>query len=115
MCYVPASSNWARWCLFSKELDSFLSGSNTVQVEGRNSVGDDGGGPSAGGGHDGKKLIKTGNQRKLRNFENSSAILGHNVLKGETVVTVSNKNGRPTRDFLFKLTTDILALKVFCT
>ena len=96
----------------SKELDSFLSGSNTAQVEGRNSVGDDSGGPSAGGGHDGKKLIKTGNQRKVRNFENSSAILGHNVLKGEKVVTVSNKNGRPTRDFLFKLTTDILALKV---
>ena len=109
---VPASSNRAGWCLFSKELDSFLSGSNTTQVEGRNSVGDDGGGPSAGGGHDGKKLIKTGKQRKLRNFENSSAILGHNVLKGETVVTVSNKNGRPTCDFLFKLTTDILALKV---
>ena len=34
------------------------------------------------------------------------------MLKGETVVTVSNKNGRPTRDFTFKFTTDILALKV---
>ena len=58
---VLVSSNQAGWCLFSKELDSFLSGSNTAQVEGRNSVGPAGGGPSVGGGHDGKKLIKTGN------------------------------------------------------
>ena len=34
------------------------------------------------------------------------------MFKVESVVTVSNKNGRPTRDFMFKLTTDILALKV---
>ena len=109
---VPASSNQAGWCLFSKELDSFLSGSNTARVEGRNSVGAADGGSLVGGGHDGKKRIKTGNQRKLRNFENSSAILGHNVFKGEIVVTVSNKNGRPMRDFMFKFTTDTLVLKV---
>ena len=109
---VLASSNQARCCLFSKELDSFLFGSNTTRVEGRNSVGAAGGGPLVGGGHDGKKRIKTGNQRKLRNFENSSAILGHNVFKGEIVVTVSNKNGRPMRDFMFKFTTDTLVLKV---
>ena len=81
-------------------------------MEGRNSVGAADGGSSVGGGHDGKKRIKTGNQRKLRNFENSSAILGHNAFKGETVVTVSNKNGRPMRDFMIKFTTDTLVLKV---
>ena len=58
---VPASSNRFGWCLFSKELDSFLSGSNTARVEGRNSVGAADGGSSVGGGHDGKKRIKTGN------------------------------------------------------
>ena len=34
------------------------------------------------------------------------------MFKGETVTTVSIKNGRPMRDFMFKLTTDILVLKV---
>ena len=43
-------------------------------------------------GHDGKKLFKTGNQRKLRNIENSRAYLEHNVFKDETaVVTFSKK------------------------
>ena len=89
---VPASSNRAGWCLFSKELNSFLAGSNTIGVEGRNSGGAGGGGQMDGGGHDGKKLFKIGNQRKLRNFENSRAYLGHNVFKGETVaMTVSKK------------------------
>ena len=37
------------------------------------------------------------------------------MFKVESVVTISNKNGRPTRDFMFKLTTDILALKVSVT
>ena len=89
---VPASSNRAGWCLFSKELDSFLAGSNTVGVEGRNFGGAAGGGQLYGGSHDGKKLFKTGNQREVRNFENSRAYLGHNVFKGETAtVTVSKK------------------------
>ena len=89
---VPASSNRAGWCLFSKELNSFLASSNTIRVEGRNSGGASGGGKMDGGGHDGKKLFKIGNQRKLRNFENSRAYLGHNMFKGETVaVTVSKK------------------------
>ena len=109
---VPASSNRSGWCLFTKELDSFLSGSTTVWVGGRTSKVAIGGGPTDGGGHNGKKIFKTSNQRELRKFENSRAILGHNVLRGETVVTVSNKNGRPMRDFMFKLTTDNLALRV---
>ena len=109
---VPASSNRAGWCLFSKELDSFLAGSNTVGVEGRNSGGAAGGGQLYGGSHDGKKFFKTGNQREGRNFENSRAYLGHNVFKGETAtVTVSKKkNGRPTRDFMFKVNSDTLTL-----
>ena len=89
---VPGSSNQARWCLFANELDSFLAGSNTVGVEGRNFDGAAGGGQLYGGSHDGKKLFKTGNQREVRNFENSRAYLGHNVFKVETAaVTVSKK------------------------
>ena len=34
------------------------------------------------------------------------------MFKGEIVVTVSNKNGRSMRDFMFKFTTDTLVLKV---
>ena len=34
------------------------------------------------------------------------------MFKVESVVTVSNKNGRPTHDFMFKLTIDNLALRV---
>nr|POE50030.1 hypothetical protein CFP56_38472 [Quercus suber] len=109
---VLASSKRSGWCLFSKELDSFLSGSNDVCVEGRTSNVAVDGGPTDGDGHNGKKFFKTGNQWKLRKFENSRAILGHNVLKGEIVVIVSNKNGRPMRDFMFKLTTNNLALRV---
>nr|POE54687.1 hypothetical protein CFP56_25047 [Quercus suber] len=70
---VPVSSNRARWNLFSRALDSFLAGSNTVGVEGRISSGAAGGGQKDGGGLDGKKLFNTGNQWKLRNFENSRA------------------------------------------
>ena len=109
---VPASSNRSRWCLFTKELDRFLSGSNTVWVEGRTSVEAVGGGLMDGGGQNGKKSFKINNQRKSRNFENTRAILGHNVLKGDTVVIVSNKNGRPTREFTFELSTANLALRV---
>ena len=58
---VPASSNRAGWCLFSKELNSFLASSNTIGVEGRNFGGASGGGQMDGGGHDGKKLFKIGN------------------------------------------------------
>ena len=66
-----------------------------------------------GGGLDGKKLFNTGNQRKLRNFENSRAYLGLNVFKGETVaVSVSKNYGRLTHDFLFKVTPDTLSLRV---
>ena len=33
-------------------------------------------------------------------------------MKGETVVTISNINSKPTHEFMFKLTTDNLALRV---
>ena len=51
---VPASSNQSRWCLFSKELESFLSGSNVGVVEGRTSNEADSGGQSDGSGVNGK-------------------------------------------------------------
>ena len=87
---VPASSNRAGWSLFSRALDSFLAGSNTVGVEGRISGGAAGGGQMDGGGLGGKNFFNTGNQQKLRNFENSRAYLGHNVFKGEAdAVSVS--------------------------
>ena len=47
---VHASSNRSGWCLFTKELDRFLSGSNTLWVEGRTSDEAVGGGPTDGGG-----------------------------------------------------------------
>ena len=109
---VPTSSNWSRWCLFTKELVSFLSISNTVSVEGKTSDEDVGGGLLDGGGQNGKKSVKIGNQRKFRKFEISRANSGHNVLKGNTVAAVSSKNGRPTRDFKFELTFAKLALRV---
>ena len=99
--------------MFTKELDRFLSGANTVWVEGRTSDDAVGGGPMDGGEQNGKKSFNYGNQQKLRNFENTRVILGHNVIKGDSAVTISNINGRPTREFIFKLTTANLALRVF--
>ena len=103
---VPACSNQSGWRLFTKELDSFLAGSNTVWVKGRTS------GEVVGGGQVGKKSVKISNQRKFRNFEFSRANSGHNVLKGDTVVAVSSTNGRPTREFKFKLTSAKLTFRV---
>ena len=60
---VPASLNRSGWCLFTKELDSFLSGSNFVWVEGKTVD------VAVGGGQDGKKSLNIGNQRKLRNLK----------------------------------------------
>ena len=51
-------------------------------------------------------------QQKFRKFENSRAVLGPNALQGETGVAVPTKNGRPTREFSFNLTSDNLALQV---
>ncbi|KAF3963647.1 hypothetical protein CMV_011983 [Castanea mollissima] len=113
---VPASSNRSGWRLFSKELDSFLSGANSGWVKGRISdvVAGAGAGsaPTVGGGHFGKKSPKIRKQRKLRNFEFFRADLGNNVLKDGTGVTVSSINGRPTRDFKFEVTPANLALRV---
>ena len=58
---VHASSNRSGWCLFTKELDRFLSGSNTLWVEGRTSDEAVGGGPTDGGGQNGKKSFKINN------------------------------------------------------
>ena len=109
---VPASSNLSGWCLFTKELDRFLSSSNTVWVEGKIVDVAVGGGSMEGGGQDGKKSFNFNNQQNLRNFEISRAVLGHNVLKGVSAVTVSSKNGRPTCEFKFEVTSANLALRV---
>ena len=109
---VPTSSNRSGWCLFTKELDRFLSSSNSIWVEGRTSTEDVGGGLMDCGGQNGKKPFKIRNQWKLRNFEISRAISRHNVLKGGFGVTVSSINGRPTREFTFELTPANLALRV---
>ena len=107
---ILASSNWFGWCLFTKKLDRFLLGANTVWLEGRTSTDAVGGGPTNGGGQNGKKSFNYGNQRKLRNFKNTGVILGHDVIKVDTVVTISTVNGRPIHEFIFKLTTANLAL-----
>nr|POE85766.1 hypothetical protein CFP56_07107 [Quercus suber] len=82
---VPASSNQSRWCLFTTELDRFLSGSNTVWMEGKTSDEAIGGDLTDG---------------------------GHNMLKGDIGITVYSINGRPTREFTFELTSANLVLKV---
>ena len=109
---VPMSSNQFGWCLFRKELNRFLSSSNTIWVEGRTFDEAVGGCPMDGGGQNGKKSFKIRNQWKLRNFEISRAILGHNVLKVVTVVIVSSINSKPMREFTFELTSTNLALRV---
>ena len=110
---IPTSSNHSGWCLFTKKLDRFLSSANIVWVEGRTSDDAVGGGPTDGGGQNGKKSFNYGNQKNLRNFENTRFILGHNMIKGDSAVTISNINGRTTHEFIFKLTTANLALRVF--
>ncbi|KAF3947876.1 hypothetical protein CMV_026057 [Castanea mollissima] len=113
---VPASSNRSGWSLFSKELDSFLSGSKTGWMKGRISDEDAGAGAgpalTAGGGHFGKKSPKIRKQRKLRNFEFFRADSGNNVRKEVSGGTVFSVNGRPTREFKFEVTPAILALRV---
>lgn len=52
---IPASSNHSGWCMFTKELDRFLSGENTVLVEGMTSNGVVGGGSTTSGGKMGRK------------------------------------------------------------
>ena len=110
---IPASSNRSGWCMFTKELDRFLSGENTVLVEGMTSNCVVGGGSTAGSGQNGKKMINYGNKRKTRNFRNSGVILGHNVIMSDSTITVSNINDKPTRKFTFKLTFANLVLRVF--
>ena len=110
---IPASSNRSGWCLFIKELDRFLTGENTVLVAGMTSDGVVGGGSRAGSGQNGKKMINYGNQRKTRNFQISGVILKHNMIMSDSTITVSNINGRPTREFTFKLTFANLVLRVF--
>lgn len=110
---IPASLNRSGWCVFQKELDKFLFGENTVLVAERTSEGISGGGLMAGGDQNSKKLINYGNQRKNGKFQNSGGILGYNGIKGDSVITVSNISGRPTRKFVFKLNSANLALRVF--
>ena len=109
---VPASSNRSRWRLFSKELDSFLSGSNTTRVVRRFSDVTDGGGPTDGGGQNKKQPVNIKNQRKLRQFEFPRVASGNNMLKGVFGASVSSKKGKPMRDFTFEVTSATLALRV---
>ena len=53
---IPANSNRFGWCLFTKELDRFLSGSNTVWVERQTADVAFGGGSTEGGGKMGRNL-----------------------------------------------------------
>ena len=110
---IPASLNRYGWCVFQKELNKFLSGENTVSVVERTSNGIVDGGPMANGGQTSKKLINYGNQRKYGKFQNSRGILGYNGIKGDSAITISNNNGRPTCKFVFKLTFANLGLRVF--
>ena len=55
---VPTSSNRSRWCLFSKELERFLSGPNTIWGKGGTSDEVAGGGPTDGGGFRGNVSFK---------------------------------------------------------
>ena len=109
---VPASSNRSGWCLFSKELERFLSGPNMAWVKRGTSDEDAGGGPTEVDGHRGNNSFKNGNQRKNRDFENTKAGSGNNVLKGPSGMSVTTRNGRPTRETIFKLNTANLALRV---
>ena len=109
---VPTSSNRSGWHLFSKELDRFLSCSNIEWVEVRTSDEAVGGGPTDGGGQYGKQSVNISNQQKLRKFEFSRAISGHNVLKGVSGASVSSKNGRTMREFTFEVTSATSALRV---
>ena len=67
-------------------------------MEGRTSDEAVGGGPTNGGGQNGKQSVNISNQQKLRKFEFSRAVSGHNVLKGVSGASVSSKNGRPMRE-----------------
>lgn len=98
--------------MFSKELDRFLLGSNIVLVKGGTSDEAIGGGPMDGGGQNENNSFKFGNQQKMRDFENTRASSGHNVLKADSGIFVTTINGRPMREILFKLTTANLALRV---
>ena len=109
---VLASSNRSGWCLFSKELERFLSGPKTAWVKRGTSNEDASGGLTEVGGHRGNNFFKYGNQRKNRDFENTKASSGNNVLKGTSGVSVTTRNGRPTRETLFKLNISNLALRV---
>ena len=109
---VPASSNRSGLCLFSKELERFLSGPNTLWVKGGTSNEAASGGPMEVDGHRGNNSFKYGNQRKNKDFENTKAGSSNNVLKGAYGVSVTARNGRPTHESLFKLTTTNMALRV---
>nr|POE44928.1 transcriptional corepressor [Quercus suber] len=58
---ILASSNHFGWCLFTKELDRFLSGENTILVEGMTSDGAVGGGLTDSSGQNGKKTFNYDN------------------------------------------------------
>ena len=52
-----------------------------------------------------------GNQQNFRNFEILGDKLGNNVILGDS--TKNSFDGRPTRAFIFKLTAENMALRIF--
>ena len=117
---MPASSNRAGWSLFQREMRNFFTGAKPVSMaEASSKNGGGGGDQSTSGDRSGKLLSTYGHQQKFRNFENFGAILGQNGIPGVLTVNgsvlngkVSVINGRPTRDFTFKLTPGFFALRV---
>lgn len=63
--------------------------------------------PADGGGRNRQKLHTYGNLRKSRFFENLGVKLGKNVIQGDSTVNKSDISGRPTRAFIFKLTSKL--------
>ena len=118
---IPASTNCVGWTLFQRELRNFFTSAKPVSMAEVSSINGDGGGggQSAGEDRSGKLLSTLGNQQKLRNFKNFGTFLGQNGIPGvpsENGSVLNGKvsviNGRPTRAFTFKLTPNILALRV---
>ena len=71
-----------------------------------------GGGPTDDGGQYGKQSVNISNQQKVRKFEFSRVVSGHNVLKGVSGASVSSKNGKPMHECKFEVTSASLALRV---
>ena len=104
---IPANTNRFGWSLFHKELGLFFSGDKLRLGNG----GESGVFPPTIGGRNRQAVNNYGNQQKFRNFEILGDKLGNNMILGDS--TKNSFNGRPTRAFIFKLTVENMALRVF--